>query len=276
MTTPARYCVAAILLAFAVCWPAPAAAATHRERQLLEASGVPPAQVARYAATLDRLASEFQRAEFQRSHSATAAVRAKNLHAFLHRRVLRGSYLASASDIGITLDGGPFNCVAATVLFCLIGQRCGLESVAMSTPGHVWCRVYGETSTVDIETTCPDWFELAAKYRNVPTSSVSPAMARHRQRLPLGRPLDDRKLLAVLHFNRGVTLIRENRLGPAAWANLQALALDPDCVPARENLAAIEKELSRSPANSLDLRSSLIYWALARATGELHPALATN
>ncbi len=63
-------------------------------------------------------------------------------------------------------------------------------------------------------------------------------MAEHRRRVAAGRELARRELLAVFHFNRGVTFLRENRFDAAVRANLRALALDPRCRPACENFAA--------------------------------------
>jgi hypothetical protein len=244
-------------------------AASH-EQALLRASGVPAERVAGYLAQVDRLAAEFESFDHR---AADADGRAQSLHAFMHRRVLRGSYLASASDVGFALDGGAFNCVACTILLSMLCERSGLEATPMSTRGHVWCRIHGNTGPIDVETTSRDWFVIVARYRGVPTSQVSPAMAAHRRRVHTGRELDQSELLAVLHFNRGVTRIRENRLPEAALANLQAVSLDPDCQPAWENLAAVRRSLPATPGGSLGLDSRLIFWAIDQAAHERQPAL---
>src|SRR5690606_35748384 len=165
-----------------------------------------------------------------------------------------------ARALGVAMDGGPFNCVSAPILYPLLAARCRVSAMAMSVPGHVWCRVEG-VPDIDIESTSRDWFAIRAKYRGIPTRQVSAAMAGHRRRTIVGRPLDDEKLLAVLHYNRGVSLIHQGRLAAAAWQNLQAVALDPECQPARENLAAVIAQIPRKNTVS-NLPDSLIFWAL--------------
>ena len=203
------------------------AAPSPSEVRVFVASGVPASKVAPYLAQLDRLAEELE----YRLPATGAEARAQAIHAFLHERILRGRYEPSASDLGVAMNGGPFNCVSATVLFRLLAERCGVSATAIAVPGHVWCRVEGVTA-IDIESTSRDWFTVRAKYRGIPTSQVSAAMAKHRHRLIVGRPLDEQQLLAVLHYNRGVSLIHQGRLSAAAWQNLQAVALDPACQPA--------------------------------------------
>jgi hypothetical protein len=200
---------------------------------VLSASGVAEDRVERYAERLDELTREFSSLD---DPAARARDRAAMLHAFLHERVLCGKYLASASDLGVALDGGSFNCAAATALFLSLADRAGLDAVAVSVKGHVWPRVRDGGTAIDIESTCRDWFAIAARYRGVATEKVSPAMAAHRRRVAEGRELSTDQFLAIFHYNRGVTLIRAGRFAAAAAANRQALALDPHCRPAAENL----------------------------------------
>ena len=260
------------LALFAVLLISPAAwASPTQDRALLRASGVPAERVTGYLAQIDRLAAEFETFD-EAPDDADRRVQA--LHAYLHRRVLRGSYLASASDVGVALDGGSFNCVAGTILLCMLCERCGLEATPMSTRGHVWCRIQGPRGPIDVETTSRDWFLFVARYRGVPTSQVSDAMAAHRRRVLAGRALGQAELLAVLHFNRGVTNIRQNRLPAAALANLQAVSLDPQCQPAWENLAAVRRNLPVAHDDSLGLHSRLIFWAIDASASGRQPALA--
>lgn len=253
--TPATVCRAAC---FALIWAlnvgTVSAALSPREVRIFVASGVPAPEVPGYLARLDRLAEELE----YRLPATGDEARAEAIHAFLHEQLLRGRYEPSASDLSVAMDGGPFNCVSATVLYTLLAERCRVSATAMSVPGHVWCRVEG---AIDIESTSRDWFAIRAKYRGIPTSQVSTAMARHRRRALVGRPLDDEKLLAVLHYNRGVSLIHQGRLAAAAWQNLQAVALDPECQPARENLAAVTAQIPRENTSS-NLPDSLIFWIL--------------
>jgi hypothetical protein len=254
LTTFCRAALLALLLASSVnvAW----GANPPVEARIFVASGVPAGKVLPYLARLDRLAEELE----YRLPGAGNEARAQAIHAFLHERILRGRYEPSASDLGVALDGGSFNCVSATVLYTLLADRCGVNATAMSVPGHVWCRVEG-VPTIDIESTAPDWFAIRAKYRGIPTGQVSASMAKHRRRQVVGQPLDEPQLLAVLHYNRGVSLIHQGRLSAAAWENLQAVALDPQCRPARENLAAVTAQISGKNSAS-NLSDALILWAL--------------
>jgi hypothetical protein len=233
----ARLCFAVLVLTAA----SACAAGADRppfERTLLAASGVPADQVDHYALMFDRLAATF-RATYDVGGDARGRVRA--LHSFLHQRVLAGKFEASASDIGAALDRGPYNCAATSALFLLLAARCGLDAHAVSVPGHVWCRVIDGDETIEVETTCRTWFGLVDRSAGVPLEKVSPTMSAHRGRLPLARDLSDRQFLAIFHFNRGVTHLREQNFAAATRANQLAVALDPSCRPAQENLAAAQK-----------------------------------
>ena len=172
-----RFCtIASVLLAtlLLALSPGNACGSRHDERLLLEASGVPKAHVEERLAAIDRLAHEFCR---QQANEGADRQRIQSLHAFLHRHVLVGIYRASASNVGVALDGGPFNCVAATLLLRMLCDRCDIRAAAMSTRGHVWCRVFVEADApLDIESTCEDWFAIRAKYHGVPTA---PCLVRH-------------------------------------------------------------------------------------------------
>lgn len=207
---------------------------------LLEASGVRPDRLDHYAEVLDQLARTFRE---RHDPGGDARDRARAVHAFLHKRVLRGTYRASASDIGVALDGGPFNCAAASALFLTMASHSGLDTQLVSVRGHVWCRVSDAAESFAVETTCRDWFEIADRYAGVPTQKVSAAMAAHRHRSTTGRVLSERQFLAIFHYNQGVTLLREQKFQAAALANLRALALDPNCRPAQQNLAAAKSGL---------------------------------
>ncbi len=174
-------------------------------REVMAASGVATAQVERYALVLDRLAAEFSSPA---DTMGDTRKRAQAIHAFLHERVLHGKYRADASNLGVALDGGAYNCAAVTALFLVLADRAGLTACAVSTPGHVWCRVTGAGEELDVETTCRDWFAIRDRYRGLPDEEVSTAMAAHRRRVAVGRALSRRELLAVFHFNRGVTFLR--------------------------------------------------------------------
>jgi len=248
-----------LLAAIAVCLSSSSgvfARAASAQRAMLAASGVRTEQIDRYDARLAELVRAIREID---DPAADARTRARAIHEFLHRRVLAGKYEPSASDLGVVLDGGPFNCAATSALFSTLAAACGLEVEVLSVPGHVWCRVYefgvgarspaspvsGLPPACDVETTCADWFAIVEKYAGVPTEKVSAAMAAHRRRATEGRSLAHAQLLAIFHFNRGVTYLRQQQFAAAALANFRALALDPACVPAYENLQYAAKWLAK-------------------------------
>ncbi len=235
-------------------------------RALLVASGVSQDRVAHYMERLDQLGRECHSACAKEGDPRKAA---QTVHGFLHRRVLRGDYLASASNLGAALDGGPFNCAAASALYYLLARRYGLEVQPMSVKGHVWCRVSAGAEQLHVETTCRDWFQIAARYAGVPDGKVSPAMAQHRRRIATARALGERELRAVFHFNRGVTCLREGRFPGAVVANLRALVLDPGCRVAYENLVAALKHVARDDQAAGTVGASrLLLWTVKLAAGD--------
>lgn len=169
-----------------------------------------------------------------RYHAATAVYRASEpafatswqkacfLHALLHRHMLQGPYQAAASSVTTALAGGPYNCASATALYLALARDFGLQAEGVAAPGHVWCRVDEADASFDVETTQVDWHERL-QARNCRS----------------GRPLDDARLVALVHYNQGVRLHRECRFVEAIASNRQALALDPDSPQARDNLLAV-------------------------------------
>jgi hypothetical protein len=214
------------------------------ERRVLAVSGVPGSDCARHQVWLDAAADGIltrhmaagNSAEIEADDTAEAERLAAEIHVFLHRAALRGKYLASASDIGAALDGGAFNCAATSALFLALAERTGLPAQAVAVPGHVWVRVELGKRTLDIETTCPNWFDLLERYAGLPNERISPAMADHRSRVKKGRVLQRPEFLAIFCYNRGVGLIRQGDFSAAVLANLQAVTLDPRCTVAWQNL----------------------------------------
>lgn len=262
----------AVLLPTGGAWAADKRPAQPIVRNLLAASGVAPDQLDHYADVLDRLARTIHHAH---RAGGDARSRARAVHAFLHQHALRGTYEPGASDLGVALDGGPFNCAAASALFLVLATECGVDAHTVAVRGHVWCRVGQGGKTFDVETTCRNWFEIADRYAGLSTENVSAAMAAHRRRAGRGQVLSERQFLAIFHFNRGVTLLRQSRFDAAALANLRALILDPLCRPAYENLLAAVNNYAASAANDGHVRSGLVLLTVGLALqGKSAPAAA--
>jgi hypothetical protein len=169
--------------------------------------------------------------------AGTPRRQARAIHEFAHQHILRGKYETGGSDLAAALAGGPFNCATASVLFLALAADFGLDAHAVAVPGHVWCRVIASGPSFDVETTCRNWFELPVGERAA-SKETKQFMADHELRSAGARDLDQRALIAVFHYNQGVRLLNEQQFSAAAVANLRALAFDPRCRPAYDNLLA--------------------------------------
>jgi len=232
-----RFGIRTLLCAVVVC-AALAALARAEEFTLREALQTEGLSEAAWEPHLTRF--EFFSQELRAALDAAASPRsvfgqAQVVHEFLHCRVLRGDYNERASSVADALAGGSFNCAAASGIYVLLAKAVHLPAHAVAVPGHVWCRVESDRQTLDIEATSPIWFELLASETDARPEAAQRLRA-HRQRMAEGRRLDDCGLLAILYYNRGVRALRSGAYAEAAGANLRALALDPQCQGARENL----------------------------------------
>ncbi len=181
--------------------------------------------------------------------------RAEALFEFMHRRILRGVYNARATEVTHPLDDGTYNCVSATVLYTALALDCGLNVRAVERPRHAMCILEASGEKLDIETTCPNWFQISSDLRQQAESAAiaraagSAAASNRREVCPT-------ELVAVIYYNRGVDLLRDGQPANAVSVNLRALQLDPLNETAQGNLLA-----------------SINNWALARsATGDFRGA----
>jgi pentatricopeptide repeat protein len=181
---------------------------------------------------------------------------------FMHRRLLTAGYRTDGTDLRAALDQGRFNCVSASVLFnCLAGEL-GLPVCGLEIPGHAMSRLLLADGPLDVETTCPGWFqlledprqqaEMVAKaigpgpgFRSAPTLARCPAspVTNFRSVPTAGersqaREVSPAEMAAMIYYNRGVDLLAEKHFEQSAAANAKALRLDPQSATARGNLLA--------------------------------------
>lgn len=149
---------------------------------------------------------------------------------YLHRELLVGGYCLQASDLRQAFDRGRYNCVTATVLLNCLARRFGMNAVAVEVPGHTFSRVELSDETLEIETTCPQWFSTFA----APAAGAMPRVPDTRR----PRRLSDVELAATIYYNRGVDLLAERRYAEAVAANAKALRLDPNNATAKGNYVA--------------------------------------
>jgi tetratricopeptide (TPR) repeat protein len=181
--------------------------------------------------------------------------RTELLFDFMHRRILSGVYNARATELMHPFDDGSYNCVSATVLFAALALDCGLNVHAIERPRHAMCVLHSGGTRLNIETTCPNWFQIASAERE---QAEAAAIARAAGDAPVAnrREVSPAQLVAVIYYNRGVDLLRDGRPDQAVSVNLRAIELDPQNETARGNLLA-----------------SVNNWALARsATGDFRGA----
>jgi tetratricopeptide (TPR) repeat protein len=163
--------------------------------------------------------------------------RARAVFEFMHREILTGGYDAQATELTRPLADGKFNCESATVLFAALAADCGLTVRAIERPRHAMCCLAIGDKRFDIETTCPNWFELTPAMREQAEQS---ALGRDRaaDRPGARREIGPAALVAVIYYNRGVDLLNEKRFAEAVSVNVRALRLDPENEIAAGNLLA--------------------------------------
>jgi tetratricopeptide (TPR) repeat protein len=135
------------------------------------------------------------------------------------------------------LDEGRYNCLSATVLFNYLAGEIGLDCRTMEMPGHAMSRVVMRDERLDIETTCPNWFQLKADSdRHAAVSKVAGASAASDR--VKAREVSAIQMAAMIYYNRGVDFLGEKLFAEAAAANAKAMRLDPENSVARSNLLA--------------------------------------
>ena len=187
---------------------------------------------------------------------------AQAIFEYLHRTLLHGGYCLQASDPRQALDHGRFNCVTATLLMNCMARRFDLKADAIQFPGHAMSRLVLPGETLDIETTCPLWFDLARD--DNPKSSGQL------------RQISDAQLIATIYYNRGVDLLAERRFADAAAANAKAVRLDPNNATARGNYLATINNWGIELAAAGDYQKAADLFRLGLATDSTYAAFHAN
>ena len=126
------------------------------------------------------------------------------------------------------------------MLFNCLAERFGLVTCGLEIPGHAMSRVILANGTLDVETTCPRWFDLMDDPKKQAELVAKTTGFRHATG---SSPAERREvsgvgLVATIYYNRGVDLLAEGRFGEAVAANAKALRLDPTSTTAHGNLLA--------------------------------------
>jgi tetratricopeptide (TPR) repeat protein len=192
-------------------------------------------------ATLERQEAAF-RSALRRLHHHLAdshclREKARSVFQFMHEELLFGGYALQTTDLRETFRSGKYNCLTATIIFNCLANEVGLPTCAVRSPGHALSRVFLPDGSLDVETTCPRWFQLSGR----------PAEQAEHVRQTLGTTPASRsgaqeasevELVAMIYYNRGVDLLAAERFAEAAAANLKSLRLYPNSPTARGNLLA--------------------------------------
>lgn len=177
----------------------------------------------RFADQCDRFRAQTSRIESRRELAIAVL-------AYLHREILTESYQIKTTRVDQALKTGQYNCVASTILFRCLSAELGVTPVVMATPSHVFCR-YPGVDRLDVETTCPDWFELP------PTSEIIANHPANQANVDV-RPLSDVEVLGKLFYNRATDKLEAKDFAAACDLLRMSMVLDPADGSARENLLA--------------------------------------
>jgi len=156
--------------------------------------------------------------------------RAPAVLAGLHREILAGKFLPSATLLQTTLVSGDFNCVTATVLYYDLCMQAGVPVEILAQSGHVNCRLLSGGHE-EVETTRRDWFaKLAAEQ----FESVVVAKPRVEDR----RAISPVQLLGRIYYNRALAALEQRDFAAAVNLLQVSIMLDEQDRDARENLLA--------------------------------------
>ena len=175
---------------------------------------------------------------------------AGSVYRFLHGELLSGPYDIQCSDMTAALETGRFNCISATLLYNCLAAEVGLRTHAAATPGHVFSLVILNERRIEVETTCPAWFEILNDPKRL--AAFAPPVVegvsvnhtpledsgRATSRGSIQRELGTAELAAIVYYNRGVDFVERRQFAEAVACNFKALQLDPSNTVARGNLLA--------------------------------------
>jgi hypothetical protein len=192
---------------------------------------------------------------------ATPRQRAKRLFELMHRELLTGGYRPEANHVAHTIQQGAYNCLSATILWLHLAHELGIESCARQLPGHVQSVVLVDGSRLVVELTSPGSF--SGDRSAIPSTGV-------------GRDLDDAAVVAAVYYNRGLSLLAEQRFAEALTATYLAHRLDPESVEARGNVLAILNNWALALAERQQLRRALWLLEQGRSVAPEHESFREN
>jgi hypothetical protein len=219
-----------------------------------------PNKIRDYEARLDKIVTE-AKIKLQAAHlDGSPEALTRKLFELLHQKILTSPYDIDCTALSKTLETGHFNCVSATILFNCLAYKAGLDVYALEMPGHALSRVKFNGTFIDLETTCPTWFQLKdetarknATLQRIATpvpASTYPATGNQSANIVANSPAEQNEvtkklreispvqLIATIYYNQGIDFHSEKRYVESAMINIKALHLDPENESAWGNFMA--------------------------------------
>ncbi len=164
--------------------------------------------------------------------------RAEAIFHFMHTRLFHGGYALECTNVFHIFQTGRYNCVSGTILYCCLANRFGLDVRGREITGHAMCRLFLENRAIDIEVTCPRWFELLdnpKRQAKVIEKTLGYCPGDSSENFRDVTPVE---LVATIYYNRGVDLLLNQSFAEALASNQKTLRLDPESKTAWGNLLA--------------------------------------
>lgn len=163
--------------------------------------------------------------------------RLRRIYAAMHGELLVGRYDAECTEPHVALERGDYNCLSSSILLASIARPLQLNIAMVEMPGHAYCRLVDDRNEPPIETTFADWFAMADDPRRRAEVLERRAAASDALHGPT-RELTDIEAAALVYYNRGVRLLREEQYAQAIAMNARCLRLDATNGAAEGNLLA--------------------------------------
>jgi len=209
----------------------------------------------------------------------------RRVFGYLHQNILTGGYQIDATNPGVTLKTGRYNCVSAAILFKFLAEAAGYPTRIQQLPTHAFCRVETTFASIPVECTAPRWldevfrmpqFRLATRGPALSTEdeteredlrrlvSTSRATERDWQLYDQGRTMSETQIVGTIYYNRGVDALFAHQFDRALYANIIALRLDPTNQSAKDNLLASLNNwaIALAEAGHFSQAAERLYWAL--------------
>lgn len=209
----------------------------------------------------------------------------RRVFGYLHQNILTGKYQIDATNPGVTLKTGRYNCVSAAILFKLLAEAAGYPTRIQQLPTHAFCRVETTFASIPVECTAPRWLDEVARVpqfglaKRAPTIgsgdrspeddlgrlvSASRVSERDWRLYEQGRTMSETQIVGTIFYNRGVDALFSRQFDRALYDNIIALRLDPTNQSAKDNLLASLNNwaIALAEAQHFSQAAEKLYWAL--------------